>query len=180
MDYKDFTKRDKAFKGFIEYRKEVLNSGADFPNVFVDLCTKAIEGDCIAQDCVAYFFNKGVPDYLVQNYEYYLSWQILAGANGNEFALEKLEFFLNSGLQEIINDEEILKTAMLRRNLTKENAVFVITNLICEGIVDELKINPKDLIDIKSKPSRYSPEKNRAFLSAMERCLQNVVDFLVS
>ncbi len=182
MDYKDFTDRKTAFEGFVKYRREVLDSEEKgmFLDVFTELCTKALSGDCIAQDCVAYFFNKGVPNLLVPNFEYYMSWQILAGANGNEFALEKLQFFLNMALNEIIDDENLLATAIRHGNIDKKNAIVVLSNLICEGIVDELKINPKELIQFKKKPSYYSPEKNRIFVNAMNGCMPNVKEFLRS
>jgi len=182
LDYKDFTKRQDAFDMFVKARREVLDSvdRGHFGEVFTELCTKALEGDCVAQDCVAYFFNKGVPNYLVPNFEYYMSWQILAGANGNEFALEKLEFFLNVALEAIIEEDDILLVAMRRKNVTKDNAIMVISNLLCEGIVDELKLDAKNLITLEKKPSYYSPEKNRVFVSALENCLTNVIDFLMS
>ncbi|MBP3619628.1 MAG: hypothetical protein J6J24_03095 [Clostridia bacterium] len=182
MEYIDFTKRDKAFNKFVEYRKKIIASAdkGNFDEVFADIYAKAMSGNCVAQDCVAYFFNKGVPDFLYPNYDYYMCWQILAGANGNEFALEKLQFFLEVGLNSIIYDEEVLTTAMIRKNITKENALKVISNLICEGIVDELNIDPKQLIDIPNKAMPYSPEKNRKFILAMENCLERVAEYLVS
>lgn len=109
-----------------------------------------------------------------------MSWQILAGANGNEFALEKMEFFLNEALESIIEDEEVLTEAMLRKNITKNNALMVISNLICEGIVDELHLDPKDLISLPNKKVVYTPQVNRKYLSAMENCLESVVEFLIS
>ena len=182
MDYKDFTKRSVAFDGFVAYRKELLDAVqvGDFFDLFTELCSRALAGDCIAQDCAAYFFNKGVPNVLAVNYEYYMSWQILAGANGNEFALEKLEFFLNSALDEIIYSEDVLSTAMQKGNLTKQNALMVISNLLCEGIVDQLKLNPKNLITINKTPSLYSPQKVRVFSDALDKCLLDVAKFLVS
>ena len=80
MDYKDFTKRDVAYNTFVEYRKLVLESHdkGRFIDAFIELCTRALSGDCVAQDCVAYFFKNGVENYLFENYEYYMSWQILA------------------------------------------------------------------------------------------------------
>ncbi len=182
MDYKDFTDRDAAYNGFIKLRKEILESAerGNFPDVFTDLCTRAMANDCVAQDVVAYFFNKGVPDLLLPNFENYMSWQILAGANGNEFSLEKMEFFLNPAIDDIVDDTEIIATALKRKNVTKDNALYVISNLICEGIVDELKIDAKQLVNFKQVASRYAPEKNRPFLTAMEKCLPKVVEFLVS
>lgn len=182
MDYREFTDRQTAFEKFIKYRKDVFDAAdkGKFDEVFEDLCARAMQGDCVAQDCVAYFFNKGVPDFLVPNYEYYMSWQILAGANGNMFALEKLEFFLQAAVNDIIYDDEILPKAIMRRNVSKDNALMVISNLLCEGIADELRLDPKDLIQIGTKPSAYSPEKNRVFVNALRDCLPNVVEYLLS
>ena len=182
MDYKDFTNRKLAFDGFVAYRREIYDSveKGKFYESFTELCTKALSGDCIAQDCVAYFFHKGVPDFLVPNFDFYMSWQILAGANGNAFALEKMEFFLNNAVNRIIYNDQLMQIAFKRKNLNKENALMVISNLVCEGIVDELEINPKDLIRIGDKASLYTPEKNRKYLNAIERCLPVVEAFLAS
>lgn len=182
MDYKDFTPKQKAYDKFIKYRKEILNSenNGSFFEEFTELCTKAMEGDCVAQDCVAYFFNKGVPDMLPPNYDYYMSWEILAGANGNEFALEKLAFFLDRGMNEIIYTEGLLTEAMVQKNLNKDNAIQVIGNLLCEGIVDELGLDGKKLINIDKKPNLFSPEKLRRYSIALDNCLQRVAEFLIS
>lgn len=182
MDYRDFISRDSAYNAFIKMRRSVLESvdRGNFADTFTDLCATALMGDCVAQDVVAYFFNKGVEGLLQPNYEYYMSWQILAGANGNEFALEKLEFFLNPALEPIIDSEEVLTTALKNRTITKNNAIMVISNLICEGVVDELHIDPKNLIEIKNQPSTYTARKNRMFLDAIDRCLPKVVNFLMS
>lgn len=188
MDYKDFTKRDDAFKKFVSLRKKVLDAvdGDFFADAFADLCSDALAGDCVAQDVVAYFFNHGVQNpnssaYLLPpNYDYYMSWSVLAGANGNEFALEKLEFFLNPALEAIVNDEEIITTALKRRNINKDNALMVIANLICESIVDQLNLQPKNLIDISSTPTLYSPQKNRVYAEAVGKSMQDVARFLIS
>ncbi len=182
MDYSEFTSRKDAFDGFVKYRREVLDneSKGNFVDAFTELCTKALSGDCVAQDCVAYFFNRGVPNYLSPNYDYYMSWQILAGANGNEFALEKLEFFLNPALNEIIDDDELLATALKHGNISRDNALMVISNLLCEGIVDQLGISAKGLINFKNKTAEYSPRLNRVYVNALNDCLNDVVAYLRS
>lgn len=183
MDYKDFTPRAEAFNGFVKYRKQIMDAAdrGEFDDVFFDVCAKAIDGDCIAQDCVAYFYNKGFDDFQ-PNFENYMCWEILAAANGNEFAIEKIQFFLDVALNTIIYDEEILKTAILHGNVTKENAIYVISNLICEGIVDQLGLDPgnKQLISMDKTPSEFTPAKNRIFVNAMEECLPDVVEYLMS
>lgn len=182
MDYKDFTKRQDAFDKFVKNRKHVLDSIDDgkFLDTFSDLCSSAMAGDCVAQDCVAYFFNRGMPNLLPQNYDYYMSWEILAGANGNEFALEKLQFFLDAALNPIIDDEEILQSALKHGNITKDNAIMMISNLLCEGIVDELKIDPKNLIDMNTTSSAYNPALNRKYSDALTKAITSVVEYLMS
>lgn len=181
MDYRDFTPKKVAYEGFLKYRKQIIDSAdnGEFNDAFLDVAARAIDGDCIAQDCLAYFFNRGFDDFK-PNYEYYMSWEILAAANGNEFAIEKLQFFLDVAVSEVIYTREILKAAMVRKNLTKDNAIVVISNLICEGIVDELGLKPKNLIDVTKKGEAYSAAINREFVAAMENCLPRVAEFLVS
>ncbi len=183
MDYQNFVNRDVAYKMFVDIRKDLLNSidNGTFDDDFTEVCTRAMTNNPVAQDLVAYFYNRGVPGHLQPNYELYMSWEILAGANGNEFAIDKLEFFINPVLDQIVGNEEIIATALRHRNITKDNALYVISNLICEGMADELKLDPKKLIKVQNdKPSRYSPEKNRPFLDAMQKSQQKVVDFLMS
>ena len=182
MDYRDFTPRATAFNEFVKLRRVILDSAEDntFSDSFTELCARAMANDPVAQDVVAYFFNKGIPDRLYPNFEYYMSWEILAGANGNEFALEKLEFFLNPSLNQIFDDDEILEMALKRKNITKDNALLVVSNLLCEGIVDEMKLDPKQLVKFKQVLSNYAPEKNRPFSNALNKCTPDVVEFLVS
>ena len=69
---------------------------------------------------------------------------------------------------------------MIQQNLTKQNAIQVIVNLLCEGIVDDLNLDGKKLINIDKKPNLFSPEKLRRYNMALDNCLQRVADFLVS
>ncbi len=182
MDYKDFIPRQVAFDGFVKMRKRILDSvdRGEFADVFADVCANALAGDSIAQDVAAYFFNKGVPGWLSENYHLYMSWQILAGANGNEFALEKMEFMLNSALQPLIYDEEILGAALESGILNKDNAIMVISNLICEAVADFLHLNPKELIKFDNKPVPYSAQVNRIFLDAIAASVPIVAKYMLS
>lgn len=181
MDYREFIPRDDAYQGFVKYRRKIVDAAdkGEFEDAFFDVCAKAIDGDAVAQDVVAYFYKNGFDDFQ-PNFENYMSWEILAGANGNEFALEKLQFFLDVALNTIVYDEEVLKQAFINGNLVKEKTMEMLSNLICEGMVDELQLNPRKLIDMKKEPSPYTAAKNRVFVSAMENCLPNVIDYLLS
>ncbi len=165
------------------YRREVLESVEDgsFNEIFTELCTRALANDPVAQDCVAYFFSKGIEGNVSKNYDLYMSWQLLAGANGNEFTLEKMEFFFNAALNRIIGDDALIATALRHGNITKDNAMMMISNLLCEGIVDELKLKPKQLIEADTKKTvPYTPEKNRTYLDALNKALPKVIAFLES
>ena len=181
MDYKKFINKDKGYDGFIKYRRMVIDASekGKFDEVFTDIGTKALEGDAIAQDVMAYFYNKGLPNFLKPNYELYLSWQILSSANGNCFAMEKTEFIIKFALVSIFDSDAVLKQAILRGNIDKDNALYVVTNLICESMVDILKINAKDLV-LQQGEMKFSQEVNRRFVLAMERSVPVVVNFLVS
>lgn len=181
MDYKKFINKDKGYDGFIKYRRMVIDASerGKFDEVFTDIGTKALEGDAIAQDVMAYFYNKGLPNFLKPNYELYLSWQILSSANGNCFAMEKTEFIIKFALDSIFDSDAVLKQAILRGNINKDNAIYVITNLICESMADILKINAKALV-LQQGEMKFSQEVNRRFVLAMERSVPVVVNFLVS
>ena len=181
MDYKKFINKDKGYDGFIKYRRMVIDASekGKFDEVFTDIGTKGLEGDAIAQDVMADFYNKGLSGFLKPNYELYLSWQILSSANGNCFAMEKTEFIIKFALDSIFDSDAVLKQAILRGNIDKDNALYVVTNLICESMVDILKINAKDLV-LQQGEMKFSQEVNRRFVLAMERSVPVVVNFLVS
>ena len=181
MDYKNFIDRKKSYNGFVKYRRKIIDASAkgEFEETFTDVGTKALEGDAIAQDVMAYFYNKGLPNFLKPNYELCLSWQILASANGNIFAIEKTEFLIKYALDVIFDSDAVLRQAILRGNIDKDNALYVISNLICESMVDTLHIEAKKLIEIQGE-MKYLPEVNRKFVLAMENSIPVVVNYLVS
>lgn len=181
MDYKNFIDKELSYNGFVKYRRKIIDASekGKFEETFTDIGTKALEGDAIAQDVMAYFYNKGLPNFLKPNYELYLSWQILASANGNIFAIEKTEFLIKYALDVIFDSDAVLRQAILRGNIDKDNALYVVSNLICESIVDTLHIDAKKLIEIQGE-MKYSQEINRKFVLAMESSIPVVVNYLVS
>lgn len=182
MDSNLFTDKKTAYDGFVKYRKSIMDAAerGKFDDVFADICTKAYYGDVIAQDVVAYFYSKGLPGDLKLNFDLYMSWEIFSAANGNMFAVEKLEFFLKFGLDAIFEEDDILRQAMRNGNITKDNAIEVISNLLCESIVDLLKIDPKELIKADNTGVPYSNEVNRKYVKALEDSLVPVAEFLMS
>lgn len=184
MEQQYFVKKNDAYKGFTDLR-EVLNDCLENPekyvksfmDMFVEVGTLAMEGNCIAQDLMSYYYKNGVKGYIPENFEHYMHWEILAGANGNEFAIEKLQFFLNHALDTIADDPR-LSDILSQNDIDEKNYVYVLGNLLCEGIVDDLQITTKKLIDDQNKESVYSPEKQRELNRSLDRALPKVLDFL--
>ena len=107
-----------------------------------------------------------------------MKWAILAAANGNEFTIEKLQFFLNYAFQEII-DSDKLQQIINKNDIDEKNYVFVLGNLLCEGIVDELQITAQKLVEAPNVEVKYTPEKLRSYRRAMDKALPKILDFLL-
>ena len=169
MEQENFIKKNDAFKGFTELRK-IMNDCIENPHLykksfldmFAEVGSLAMEGNAIAQDVMSYYYKNGVKDLLPENYDLYMQWAILAAANGNEFTIEKLQFFLNYAFQEIVDDEK-LQMIIDKNDIDQQNYVFVLGNLLCEGIVDELQIISTCLIYICAfimSPTSYKSADN--------------------
>ena len=186
MEYNDFIRRKDAYNSFKELRK-ILNGSISnpkewkktFKEMFDEVGGLAMENNCIAQDVLSYYYKDGVEGELEENYDQYMQWEILAAANGNEFAIEKLQFFLNSAMQDIIDSDQLAKILMLN-GITEENYIYILGNLLCEGIVDELKIEPKKLVDAPQIKVEYSAERQRVYRRALDTCLPKVMEYLLS
>ncbi len=182
MDYNDFVDKENACKMFVLMRSngfEALKTDVNkYVDYFTNLCELSVQNNCMAQDYIAYCYKTGIDNVIPVNYEKYMSYQILAGANGNCFALEKLEFFLRAGVDIIMQNKQVLKKAIKLGNINSDNGLLVIANLLCEGIVDELHITPEKLIKQKDIKSDYTPEKYRVYTRAMEKALVKVLDYL--
>lgn len=184
VEQKYFIKKNDAYKGFTELRS-VLNDcfnnpekySRSFMDMFVEVGMLAMEGNCIAQDLMAYYYKNGVKGIIPENFDLYMRWEILAGANGNEFAIEKLQYFLNYTF-DTITDSENLPEILAQNDIDENNYLFVLGNLLCEGIVDDLQITTKKLIDDQNKESKYSPEKLREYNRSLDRALPKVMEFL--
>ena len=186
MVYDDFIRRKDAYNSFKELRK-ILNGSIESPkdwkksfkDMFAEVGGLAMENNCIAQDVMAYYYKDGVEGFLEENYDEYMQWEILAAANGNEFAIEKLQFFLNYAMQVIIESDKLDKILMLN-GINEQNYMFILGNLLCEGLVDELQIEPKKLVDAPNEKVEYSLERQRVYRRALDKCLPKVLEYLLA
>ena len=186
MEKEDFITKKDAFEGFTRLRR-VLNDclenprqyAKSFMDMITDVGTLAMDGNAIAQDVMSYYYKDGVKKYIPQNYDLYLQWAILAAANGNEFTIEKLQFFLNYAFDEIVNSAK-LPQILAKNGIDETNYIYVLGNLLCEGIVDEMQITAKKLVEMQGQTSKYSPEKLREYKRALDKALPKVLDFLLA
>lgn len=146
-------------------------------DAFSDICLDAAKNDPIAQDYLAYIFKKGFFDVVPVNYEKYMQWQILAAANGNQFAVDKLALFLNYAITEIVTAEDIVYI-IKRNNLTEENYQYVLGRLICEAIADELRLDAEALIKEELVHKEFDIKSMRNFDRARNFVIGKILKFL--
>lgn len=146
---------------------------------FNDVCMLAADNDPIAQDYLSYIHKKGLGDIIPENYEKYMQFQILAGANGNCFAIDKLALFLNYAFNEIMFAEDF-EFIVERNDLTQENYQYVVGKLLCEAMADELELNPAKLVVEELKNVEFNAKLMRGFDRARNFAIPKVLKFLRS
>lgn len=144
-----------------------------------DVCLSAVKNDVIGQDYLAYIFKKGLGDVIPVNYEKSMQWQILAAANGNQFAIDKLSLFLNYALNEIMFAEDI-GYILARNELSGNNFTYIVGKLICEAMVDELQIVPEKLVKDELRHMEFSAKAMRIFDNSRNFAIPKVLKFLRS
>ena len=185
MEYKDFVYKADAYNGFVELRKAINSllenkeSRNRFDDAWAEVGALAMEGNPIAQDIMSYYYKNGIEGHLPENYDLYMKWAILAGANGNEFAIEKLQFFLNYAFQELITEENLQKI-LSRNKINESNYLYVIGNLLCEGLVDQMNITAKGLVEEKNAIVKYTPERLRVYKRELEKSLPRILEYLLA
>lgn len=165
--------KKKVARAGINEREDII---IDYYN---DVCLNAVNNDIIAQDYLAYIFKKGYEDVIPVNYEKSMQWQILAGANGNQFAIDKLSLFLNFALNEIMFAEDI-GYILSRNELNKNNFTYIAGRLICEAIVDELQIIPERIVKEELRHMEFNAKAMRIFDRARNFAIPKVLKFLRS
>lgn len=146
-------------------------------DIFNDISLRASKNDPIAQDYLAYIFKKGLADVVPVNYEKFMQWQILAGSNGNQYAIDKLNIFLTHALSEVMMVEDF-EFIVKRNNLTEENFPYVVGRLFCEAIADELRLNPESLAKEQIMHLEFNAKIMRTFDRARNFVIPKILKFL--
>lgn len=139
--------------------------GEEFAKVYTD----ATIGDVVAQDFLGYIFKRGKEGLVPENIDLSMQWLILAAANGNPLSVERLNIFLNYAYDEIVYQPDFGHLC-LRNQITPNNYTYVIGKLLCEAIVDDLKISalniikeiPTELLFNSTTMGMYDKARNRA------------------
>ena len=148
-------------------------------DIFNDMCLLSTKNDAIAQDYLAYIFKKGFGEVIPVNYEKYMQFEILAGANGNNFVIDKLNLFLNFALNEILYVEDFPYIAS-KNGITSRNFNYVVGRLICVGIADELRLDAEKLVKSPIEHKEFTASVMRDFDKARSASIPKVLKFLRS
>ena len=142
--------RNKGDKEVAEYDEAVYN-----------ITSNAIT-DCGAQDFIGFCYKKGYYDFCILNYEKYMKWTILAAANGNAFSVSKLQVYLTTAIDKImeIDDQKVLVDFL---DLTADNYLTLLAKMVCSEIVKILNISAESLIKMPEKYMEQNEEIQKIF-----------------
>lgn len=180
---KAIIEREKAFNGFIDARAKV-NASLDyivgeksFFNVFDKIKQEAGKGDAISQDVLAYYYKSGIEDFLYEDYTKYLKWELLAGANGNSFAIEKLQFLFGYAYDVIVAHEDF-PLIKYRNDIDEYNYIVIIGQYICDQVVKYLELDEKSLALEKDEGDEFRAEVFRDYRKAIDACIDDIIENL--
>lgn len=176
MDFKDeiASRREKIYaktykKGSIEAQKILLGE-------YEELCADAAGGDPIAEDILAEWFRNG-NNIVPENIETSMQWLFLAGANGNKFSLDRLKLHFGFAFDKIIALDDFGKISF-KHDIHEFNYQYKLGKLICDGVLDELNIDPLELAKKKPVYLPFSGIIMRRFDRAINTAVDKVIEYL--
>ncbi len=177
---KAIIEREKAFKGFMDMRAKVNNSldyytgPKSFFAIFDNIKKEAGKGDAISQDILAYYYKSGIEDFLYEDYTKYLKWELLSGANGNSFAIEKLQFLFGYAYDSIVAHEDFPLIKYLN-NIDEYNYIVIIGQIICDQVVKHLNLDEKALAEEEDNGDEFRAEVFRDYRKAIDSCMDSII-----
>lgn len=170
--------RKEAFDGFIAWRKKLNNAADDrnaFFKLFDDAVKKAGEGDAILQDVVSYYYKNGVERLLNEDYKKHMQFEILSGSQGNEFAIEKLQFFFGNAYDQIVEHPDFSQIKYYN-GIDEYNYISIIGQRLCESLVEKLNISAETLAKGTDKYDPYRPEYFRDYRKAVDEIIPITIE----
>ena len=120
-----------------------------------------------------------IGDLLGENYDRFMSWEILAAARGNEFAIEKLQFLFNTAFDAILNDENYDEICY-KNDIDDTNELYKLGKNICKMLVRELSLFPVDLAGAKDETVKYTQERFIYYRKKIDEIVEPTIKFLLS
>lgn len=143
---------------------------------YEQLCADAAGGDPIAEDILAEWFRNG-NQVVPENIDLSTRWLIMAGANGNKFSLDRLKLHFSYAFDRIIALEDFGQIAY-KHNIDEYNYQYVLGKLICDAVIDYLKIDALELAKAKPIPLPFSSIIMRQYDRAIDKAVETVIEYL--
>lgn len=150
-----FTNARKTINEIIEHKPETFKDEFNYVK-YLAACE-----DAVAMDLLAYYYKTGVSGLLKENYKMYISWELLAAARGNEFAIEKLQFLIGYAIDAIMKCDDY-KKIVYKNDIDDVNSLYILGKAICKNIVKKIECFPVDLVQ---KDDEYLPYKQEYFVN---------------
>ena len=184
MDYDKMTAKD--FRDAYALKRESIYSKIEYIGSmkaekilleeYEQLCAEAASGDPVAEDLLAEWFRNG-NQIIPKNIETSMKWLILAGANGNKFSLDRLKLHFGYAFDTII-DLKDFGTIAYRFKIDNKNYQYVLGKLLCDAVVDDMKIDALELAKQKPFFLPFSSIIMRNFDRAINRAVDKVIEYL--
>lgn len=184
MDYEKMSA--KEFRDAYALKRETIYSKIEYVgsikaekilyDEYEQLCAEAASGDPVAEDLLAEWFRNG-NQLIPENIEMSMKWLILAGANGNKFSLDRLKLHFGYAFDTIVDLEDFAKIAF-RFRINNNNYQYVLGKLICDAVVDDMKIDALELAKQKPFYLPFSSIIMRTFDRAINRAMDKVIEYL--
>jgi len=143
---------------------------------YEQLCADAAGGDPIAEDILAEWFRNG-NQIVPENIDLSTKWLILAGANGNKYSLDRLKLHFSYAFDKIIDLEDFGEISY-KHNIDEYNYQYALGKLICDAVIDYLKIDALELAKAQPKPLPFSSIIMRQFDRAIDKAAETVIEYL--
>ena len=143
---------------------------------YEQLCADAAGGDPIAEDILAEWFRNG-NQVVPENIDLSTKWLIMAGANGNKFSLDRLKLHFSYAFDKIIELEDFGEISF-KHNIDEYNYQYKLGKLICDAVIDYLKIDALELAKAKPVPLPFSSVIMRQYDRAIDKAAETVIEYL--
>ena len=184
MRRKPWTEYKEALDGFTALRRTMNKHSEENPSEFLvqfeQLKQKALYGDTIAMDVLAYYYKTGIKNVLPENYTRYISWEFLSAARGNELAIEKLQFLIGTACQQIADCDDYADIEY-KNDINEYNILYVLGKNLCKILVkDYLKAFPIDLVAMEDNFRPFTQELFIKLREYIDEAVPKTIAFMKS